>query len=159
MNLDFRVREASLKDLPVLVRHRRAMWETLDDFPIRRLDRLDPIYQTWLRKHLAAGEAAAFIAEASPGNPVASGAVFLLGLDPSPRDPKHLNGLTPNIISMFTEKPFRRKGIATRIVRRCVAWSRDHGYRRVTLDADADVASVYRRVGFKRIWWMSKALE
>ena len=154
-----RVRQASLKDLSVLVRHRRAMWEVLGDFPSRRLDRLDRIYRTWLRERVSAGVAAAFIADASTGNPVASGVVVLVRLDPSPRDPAHLNGVTPNIISMFTDGPFRRRGIATRIIRRCVTWSRRRGYRRVTLDADPDVAALYRKAGFSRTWWMSKALH
>ncbi len=150
MKARVRIRKATLRDLPLLVRHRRAMWEDFTDVSSSALDRGDVIYRLWLQKRMRAKTTVAFVAETPAGLSIASGAVFLRDIDPFPDAPS----TSPHIISMFTEKEHRGKGIASRILRELVNWCQAEGFRGVTLSPAPKARPLYRRVGFERAWMM-----
>jgi len=142
-----RLREATLEDLPTLVAHRRGMWKELRSFPGRELDRHDVAYRRWLRTLMPAGEFVAFLVEDGGGAPVGSGGLWLM---PSQPRPGVLGGgRMPYILSMFTEPAFRGRGVASRIVRAMLSWSRRQGYGRVVLHASRFGRPVYERLGFE----------
>jgi len=143
-----------MEDLTTLVRHRRAMFREIRPYTTTALDAADAVYRPWLRKRLRSGEAVAFIAEVGGSVPVGSGIAFVRHLDPCPLKPE----AAPHIISMFTERGYRGRGVATRIVHRLVGWGRQRGFSEITLSPASRARPLYRRIGFDRVWEMSMPL-
>ncbi|MDE1879708.1 MAG: GNAT family N-acetyltransferase [Euryarchaeota archaeon] len=150
MKEEVQLRRATLRDLPTLVLHRRAMWEALVEVPEAALNRGDRVYRRWLRARMQRGDAVAFVAETRGRVPVASGAVFVRDIDPSPSGV----ATSPHTISMFTEKGCRGQGIARDILHELRDWCEARGFAAVTLSPAPKARRLYRRVGFERAWGM-----
>lgn len=147
----FPIRTATLRDLDVLVLHRRKMWEALGERDRDMLDTADSVYGRWARQRLRTKRLIAFVAEDSRGRVVASGCIWLQPAPPRPGRPMRA---VPYLLSMYTEAAHRRSGLATRIAREAIAWCRDHGHTRMTLHAAPQGRGVYRTLGFERTWEM-----
>ena len=149
--LKFLVRKVTVDDLEVLVRQRRGMWENLGVENRARLVEADRAYRKWAKVRLRNGSLVGWIVE-TPNHVVAGGGcVWLRPEQPKPR----LRGLVePYLLSMYTEPEFRRKGVASRIVKESLKWCRRNGYRRVLLHASKKGRSLYRKYGFSRTWEM-----
>ncbi|MDG6913197.1 MAG: GNAT family N-acetyltransferase [Nitrososphaerota archaeon] len=156
MKGNVRIREATLRDLPILIQHRRAMWQAIGTFSKGALDDGDTVYRRWLGKRLRSGEAAAFVAETGNHVPVGSGAVFLRDVDPFPGESRFR---VPHIISMYTEQAHQGQGIASRIVKELEDWCRSGGYPVVTLTPTRPRPELYLRAGYERSWVMKKTLS
>ncbi|HEX2022582.1 MAG TPA: GNAT family N-acetyltransferase, partial [Candidatus Thermoplasmatota archaeon] len=150
-----RVRPATPDDLGLLVSHRRRMFEEMGEGSRADLDAADPVYRRWARRKLRSGEMAAFVAEVG-GARVASGCVWLQPVQPRPGHPE---GRQPYLLSMFTEPAHRGKGIAARIVKEAMRWSRARGFARMALHAAPMGRRVYRALGFARTWEMKAKLS
>lgn len=149
-----RVRLATIGDLDLLVRHRRAMFAAIDEFSSQELDAADEVYRRWARTRIRSGRLAGFIVEVGR-RPVASGCVWLMEVQPRPGQ----KGTTvAYLLSMFTEPDGRGKGHATRIVHATIRWARDRGISLMTLHASPFGQSVYRRLGFERTSEMRRPL-
>ena len=55
---------------------------------------------------------------------------------------------------MYTEHPFREKGVATKIVQESLRWAKAKGFPRMTLHASDMGRSIYEKFGFKQTWEM-----
>jgi GNAT superfamily N-acetyltransferase len=55
----------------------------------------------------------------------------------------------PYLLSLYTEKEFRKKGVARLIVETAIDWCRKNGYDRVNLDASEEGKPLYETLGFK----------
>lgn len=142
----WRIRSAGLADLPVLVIHRRRMWEEIGGRTGRQLDRADPIYRRWAAHEMRGHRFIAFVAESSTGEIGGSGAIWLQPVHPRPGS---LSGpRIPYILSMFTEPVARGQHIATKLVREMLRWSRRRGYPIVLLHASGMGRPVYEKLGF-----------
>lgn len=140
------VREATLADLDLLVRHRRGMWAAIATIPKNDLDAADVVYRRWVRTRMKSGRFVGFIVEEG-GAPVASGCVWLMDIQPRP----HWEGTTAvYLLSMFTEPGHRRKGHAIRIVRTAVRWAKARGIHLMLLHASRFGEPMYTREGFER---------
>jgi len=128
---------------------------SMRSFPDESLNDLDKRYKRWIRKRLITGEAAAFIAEEGPGKVIASGAVFTRDIDPFPGGDRERS---PHIISMFTEEPYRGRGIASQVLDKLVDWCRSNGFPVVTLSPTKKDPELYINNGFERSWIMIKRL-
>ncbi len=146
-----RIRRATLRDLDVLVRHRRGMWRDISDRTEAELDAADPVYRRWARQRIQSGGLVGFVAETSDGTAVASGVVWVRRQQPMPT---WADGAVPYLLSMYTEPEHRGRGLATRIVREAVRWAKERGYRVMTLHASRFGRRLYRDVGFERTWEM-----
>lgn len=152
----FRVRPATRRDLDLLVRHRRGMWESMGERDRRALDEGDRVYRRWARQRLGSKRLIGFIAEDVKGHAIASGCIWLRPMQPRPGRPMRP---VPYLLSMFTEPDSRGRGLATRIVQEAFRWCRDHAYPRLTLHASAQGRSLYRDLGFERTWEMRMKLS
>lgn len=147
----FRIRPATLRDLDVLVRHRRRMWEDMGERDRVELDAADTVYRRWARQRMKTKRLVGFILEDAKGRAVASGCIWLQPIQPHPG---RTTTLRPYLLSMFTEPEYRDRGLATRIVREAVRWCKEHGYARLTLHASREGRGLYQRLGFARTWEM-----
>src|SRR3990170_7523353 len=113
----FRVRLTTRRDLHLLVRHRRGMWESMGERDRRALDEGDRVYRRWARQRLSSKRLVGLIVEDAKGRAVASGCVWL-----RPTQPGLGNTLlqNPYLLSMYTESNYRGRGLGTRIVREAV---------------------------------------
>jgi GNAT superfamily N-acetyltransferase len=142
-----RLRWAGPSDLATLVRHRRLMWRELRDYTPAELDRHDVVYRRWVRLLMARGKFLAVLAETRDGRVVGSGALWLMPSQPRPGPLGR--GEMPYVLSMYTDPERRGEGVATRIVRELVRWSRARRYGRVVLHASRFGRPVYARLGFE----------
>jgi len=115
------------------------------------LDRADGAYEEWARVGLRSGDLVAWVVEAVNHGVVGGGCLWLR---PEQPHPDVSTPVEPYLFSMFTEPEFRRKGIASRIIKEAVKWSRRKGYRRILLHANKKGRRLYRKHGFKRTWEM-----
>jgi GNAT superfamily N-acetyltransferase len=120
------------------------------------LDASDMIYRKWiklaLRKRTVVGWAVEFEKEVA-----GSGCLWLQPALPNPEGETKL--LRPYLFSMFTEPEFRRKGVASSIVREAVEWCRRNGYPHVVLHGSKKGRGLYAKHGFTRTWEMRRQLK
>jgi len=57
-------------------------------------------------------------------------------------------GRQGTIVNVFTEPQWRRRGIAGRLVKEIITWSRNEQIDRLLLHVSDDGRSVYERLGF-----------
>ena len=148
------VRLATLKDLDLLVRHRRLMWAAISDIPSRDLDAADLVYRRWARSRMRSNRLAGFIVMVGD-KPVASGCVWLMEVQPRPR---RKSTTAAYLLSMFTEPGHRGKGHATRIVRAAIRWTKARDIPVMLLHASDLGEPVYRRLGFQKTREMRRNL-
>lgn len=140
-----------MRDLDVLVHQRRGMWRDMGVGDRRSLDRADVVYRQWAREHLKSGDFRAWLASNSEGKILGGGALSLHPVQPRPG---YERGVQPYLLSMYTERAYRGQGVASRIVREAVSWTRKQGYPSIRLHASEMGRRVYSNLGFKRSWEM-----
>ena len=136
---------ATKEDIAELVRLRIAYM--IDDFgSITECERdcmekqLPDYFERRLGKELIA-----FVAR-TEGRLVA--AVYLLIIE-KPANPFLPNGLDSEVLSVYTEEPYRGKGICTRLMKNMIAWAKAHHICRIDLVATQDGYPVYKKAGFE----------
>ncbi len=147
-----RVRVATVADIPLLARHRAAMF--------RDMGRLDPDFETplvhataeYLRDALPRGEYLAWVAEstASPAEPVGGAGVQLRRILPRPR--LGAPGIEPGpeaiILNVYVELAWRRRGVAEALMRSVLKTLAERNVGRVVLHASDEGRRLYERLGF-----------
>ncbi len=149
-----KIRRASTRDIDILIDQRRRMFEDLHHWSDSEHEIGDRTYRRWaldlMRRKLFAG----FIAFLE-GSPVAGGCVWLREIQPRPG---LLVGRSPYLLSMYTKPEYRGLGLATRIVREAMKWSKSQGYGAMSLHASKLGRRVYKKIGWRRTWEMSVRL-
>ena len=92
-----------------------------------------------------------FIAQTPDGKVAGSGCVWIREEQPRPTNPRQE---IPYLMSVFTEKPYRRKGAARAVVAKALKWCRDQGYERIILHASDAGRPLYESLGFERTYEM-----
>lgn len=149
------VRPGSLRDIRLLVDHRRRMFGSIARWAEAAMDRHDRAYRGWVRARLRSGEVRVRVAEVD-GVPVASGVLWWR--EDQPRPGVGVARL-PYIMSVYTEPAMRGRGLASRIVAELVADARAAGGTRITLHASEMGRSVYAKLGFERTWEMRRWID
>jgi GNAT superfamily N-acetyltransferase len=87
-----------------------------------------------------------FIARTQTG--LVAGSGFLWIREEQPRFTKTCLQ-APYLMSMYTEKAFRKRGVASKIVKNAIHWSREQGYNTIYLHASEAGGPLYATFGFK----------
>ncbi len=155
-----KIRSATLRDLEILVVHRRGMWFDMGYKNKAELDAADKVYRRWAKPRLKTGELIGFVVE-SDGQIAGSGCLWLRPVQPAPVPgrPGFKGGSQPYLLSMYTEHTFRGKGVATRIVEESIRWAKAKGFPRMTLHASDMGRGIYEKFGFKQTWEMKIELR
>lgn len=145
------LRKATPKDLPILVRHRDAMWIEMDRIAPGEPDPTSKAYGKWLLARMRRGTLTAFLIQedgpgGKPGPVLASGGVWIQDVQPRPGHPLTMWGY---ILSVYTEPHARRRGLARAIVDACIEHAREAGCTRCCLHASDEGRPLYRQLGFE----------
>jgi len=144
--MEFRIREATLADLPHLLHHRRAMFEEMGHSELAVLDGVDKVSRRYLEQALRESTYKAWLAEQSGSEVVAGGGIVLAHW---PGFPGESLAQRAWILNLYTEPHARRCGLATKLLRVMLEWCRAHGLATVSLHASPAGRPLYESLGFQ----------
>ncbi|TMI67459.1 GNAT family N-acetyltransferase [Candidatus Bathyarchaeota archaeon] len=145
------VRPAGVRDLDALVLQRRAMWKALGVRNNELHEKGDRVYRRWARARLRNHQLMAWVVKSDDGRMAGGGCVWLQPVQPRPH---RASMVQPYLLSMYTAPDFRRRGVASMVVKEAIKWCRKQGYERLMLHASEMGRRVYSQLGFKRTWEM-----
>jgi GNAT superfamily N-acetyltransferase len=153
MSDEIRVRLATAGDVSVLARHRAEMFRDMGQLPEQQYASLLAATELDLAAMLAAGEYVSYVASPAdrPGEIVAGAGIQIRRLLPRPLPGATSIRLGPEaiVVNVFTEREWRRRGIAERLMQHVIEWARSHGIARLVLHASPDGRPLYERLGFE----------
>jgi GNAT superfamily N-acetyltransferase len=148
----FQIRLATPADAETIGWHRARMFQDMGKVPPHLFEELCARSRERLREYLTTGEYIGWLASTneSPGKIIAGAGVQLRQVLPHPLDHKAViaEGRHALLLNVFTEPEWRRRGIATLLIRQIITWSRDQQLDRLVLHASDEGRAVYERLGF-----------
>ena len=139
------IREATLADIPEILRQRRAMYEDMDYKDPAKLAAMQAICVDYLKAAMADGSFCAWLA--SVGNKIVAGGAVVIS--PWPAHPYDLECRRATILNVYTDPQFRRRGIARRLMQFMIDWCQNEGFAQVSLHASNDGRHLYESLGFE----------
>ena len=108
------------------------------------LDAMAAKCHAWLLARMNRGEYLAWLAIVSDRSIVAGTGLWFMDWIP------HMFGTGPrgNILNVYTAPEFRRRGLASELVRCAMEWCRSNGIDLVVLHASSDARRLYDSLGF-----------
>jgi GNAT superfamily N-acetyltransferase len=139
------IREATIQDIPDLVRLRRMMFESMGFDDSAQMSTADAAAYTYFAQAMPAKQFYGWLAVTPTGEAVGSGGVVF---DQHPPGPTNLSGRTGYIMNLVTDPRYRRRGIARQMMQTMIKWLAEQGIQRVTLHATDVGRPLYNELGF-----------
>jgi GNAT superfamily N-acetyltransferase len=133
-------------EIESIVHHRRAMFSDMGYQDGAALDAMSVAFRPWLAARMEAGEYRAWMARTPDG--VTAGGLGLWLMD----WPPHMIGAGArrgNILNVYTERPFRRQGIARALMLEALEWCSANRITAVILHASPEGRALYESLGFR----------
>ncbi len=140
------LRPAIAEDAPTIVHHRRVMFREMGYLDESALETMAARFLPWLREKMQADEYLGWLAITDDGRVVAGAGLWLMDW------PAHIVGKSErrgNILNVYTEPEFRRRGLARRLTKAALDWCRANGVDYVILHASEEGRPVYESLGFQ----------
>ena len=134
----------------MLVTHRHNLSEDVRHRTPEEHRTGDSAYRSWVRRQLKGRKFVGLVASVE-GRTAGSGCIWLREVHPRPGATV---GVVPYVMAVYTMPEYRELGVASRIVREAMNWSREKGYPVMTLHASKMGRSIYQKLGWKRSWEM-----
>jgi len=147
----FRIRRATVQHVDIISSHRARMFQDMGDVSDDAFEILRAKARLRLKECLESGDYIGWLATPAdkPEAAVGGAGVQLQPILPRPLDASRIGkGRQGTIVNVFTEPQWRRRGIAGRLVKEIITWSRNERIDRLLLHASDDGCSVYKRLGF-----------
>jgi len=148
----FTIRLATVADAPALARHRAEMFRDMGDLPDELYDPLVDAARRALDACLRTGEYVGWVVCPAdhPDEIVAGAGIQLRRLLPRPEASRREVRRGPEAIvdNVFTERAWRRRGLARRLMERVITWAQEHGVARLVLHASAEGRPLYDQLDF-----------
>jgi ribosomal protein S18 acetylase RimI-like enzyme len=148
----FVVRQAGALDIPVLARHRGAMFRDMGQLASHQGEPLAQATAAYLRDALPRGEYLAWVAEdkATPPVTIGGAGVQLRPILPRPRPGADDLELGPEaiVLNVYVEPAWRRRGVGEALMRAVLDALAARGIRRIVLHASDNGRRLYERLGF-----------
>lgn len=145
MDNSFTIRQATLADAPLIVTHRRRMFEDMGIADKGLLDAQEIGFQGWLRERLETGRYRGWFAVNAAGAVVAGAGLWLLDWPPGPTGIAPFRGY---ILNVYTEPAYRKRGLARGLVQAIIEWCHSQGITAISLHASDQGRPVYESLGF-----------
>ncbi len=139
------LRRATVADASTIARHRRIMFRDLGYRDDAALDSMSDKFLPWVEQKMQSGEYLAWFAVTADDLVVAGAGLWLMDW------PAHMVGSSSrrgNILNVFTEPAYRRRGLARRLVEAAMDWCKAHNIDFVILHASPEGRSLYESLGF-----------
>lgn len=153
MHERFSIRLATPGDAAVLARHRVSMFRDMGDLPPDQLESLETAARRVLKDWLAAGTYVGWVASAEhrPTEIIAGAGIQVRPLLPRPRPghPTIREGPEGIVLNVYTERAWRRRGVARALMEAAILWARSHGVARLVLHASPEGRPLYEAMGFE----------
>jgi ribosomal protein S18 acetylase RimI-like enzyme len=140
------IRQATVDDIPDLVRLRRMMFESMGFDDPAKLDAGDAAAADYFAKAIPSGEFLGWLAVTPEGEAVSTSGLVI---DQHPPGPGNLSGKTGYIMNVVTHPAYRRRGLARRLVQAALASLNERGdIQRAELHATDMGRPLYEDLGF-----------
>src|SRR5215469_14607526 len=143
----FTLRRASTADLDILVEHRAAMFRDMGYNDEVALTSMASRFRPWLLERMKGGDYLAWLASAPNGSIAAGTGLWLMDWPP------HMIGQgmrRGNILNVYTNANFRRRGLARELITAALGWCRENGVDTIILHASPSGRAIYEALGFKQ---------
>ena len=144
------IRRATAEDAGVLARHRADMFRDMGQLSDTLRDTLIEAARAYFAAAIPDGRYVAWLAEA--GGEIVGGAGLQLREllpRPAPGGSRLVGGPQGLIMNVFTERAWRRRGVAAALLRELLRWCRaSSGIESLLLHASADGRPLYEKLGF-----------
>jgi N-acetylglutamate synthase-like GNAT family acetyltransferase len=143
-------REATSSDISIMATHHRKMFEEIweqkgEHLGTTRASEIENAYTQKLETELERGICKAWVIEAE-GKIISSGAITFVSFVPNPSD---LSSKVAYLHSMYTEKSYRNKKCAQRIIHNVINHCKSQEINRIILNASDAGQPVYQKIGFR----------
>jgi GNAT superfamily N-acetyltransferase len=146
------VRRAMAADAATIANHRVGMFRDMGVLAPDLEPQLHVATEVYLRDAMPRGEYVGWLASVSDREDdiVAGAGVQIRRILPRPMDAENriAIGLEGLVLNVFTEKEWRRQGIAERLMREVLAWAATSEIDKLVLHAAEDGRNLYERLGF-----------
>jgi len=141
--LTYRVRPATIDDVDALIRHRIGMFTDMGlSIDVEAITRT---FSEWLAEMMPAGTYRAWIADIAGGEIVAGAGITIL---PWPPGPMSLTGRMAFVYNVYTEPPYRSRGLGRTLMESIHGWCRQNGIDTVGLNASTAGQRLYESMGY-----------
>jgi GNAT superfamily N-acetyltransferase len=145
------LRFATAADAAILADHRVSMFREMGSIRGELEARLRQTSAAYFAAAIPRGEYVAWIAT-PPGDsvPVAGAGVQFRSLLPRPTlaGDELLLGLEGLVLNVYTDKAWRRRGVAKYLMENIIAWAAGQGIVRLVLGASPEGRPLYEKIGF-----------
>ncbi len=149
----YRIRRATAADAGVLARHRAEMFRDMGELPASVYDTLIDAARAYLTQAITDGRYVGWVAELDAGSREVVGGAGLQLRELLPRPDvareRLVRGPQGLIVNVYTERAWRRKGVADALMRELLQWCRGNGIESVVLHASDDGRPLYEKLGFR----------
>jgi GNAT superfamily N-acetyltransferase len=150
------IRAAFPGEAPLIVAQRRAMFAEIRQLPTEQLDAMEAAFGPWVAERLKRGDYHDWFGAIEDGQVVAGAGVWLMDWPPHMM---HVEPRRANILNVYVQPNYRRRGLARALTETALDWCRQNGVRMVILHASDAGRSIYDALGFKATNEMSLLLE
>ena len=148
----YRIRRATAADAGVLARHRAEMFRDMGELPDDLYDALIDAARAYITQAITDGRYIGWVAELDAGSrEVVGGAgVQLRELLPRPDVARErlVRGPQGLVVNVYTERAWRRRGVADALMRELLRWCRGNGIESIVLHASGEGRPLYEKLGF-----------
>jgi len=144
---DITIREAGAEEQAIILHHRRSMFRDMGEGTVEELDRMVEVARPWLARAVANGSYRHWLAIDGSGRVAGGGGVLLCPWPANPHDPCTERAV---ILNVYTEREFRRRGVARQVMLAILAWIKAYGLRGVNLHASEEGRALYEKLGFEQ---------
>jgi len=139
------LRQATLEDARTIAKHRRLMFRDMGYADEAALDAMMAKFLPWLEKKIESRDYLAWLAVTSDDLVVAGAGLWLMDWPP------HMVGSSSrrgNILNVYTDPQFRRRGLAKRLMQTALDWCKTNQIDFVILHASKEGRRLYESLGF-----------
>lgn len=151
----FNIRLTNLADVEIISWHRARVFQDMGELPAELFERFRVQSRDKLQRMLERGEYIGWLAspEEEPERIIAGAGAHLREVPPHPLIKSNGEitvavGKQAIIVNVFTEREWRRRGLAALLIKRTIDWSRQTGIDSLVLHASDEGRPVYERLGF-----------
>src|SRR5258708_32016106 len=116
------------------------MFAEIGNLPTARLDAMDAVFRPWLDEGMARGDYHGWFGVNRGGEVVAGAGLWVMDWLPHQA---HIEPQRGNIVNVYVQPEYRRRGLARALTELALAWCRHNGVRMVILHASDAGRPIY----------------